>query len=120
MNIPGPFPNNAHRPHTDAPTIRLLGAPQMDLEEGKESLVLRCEADANPPASIVWRRAGRSEIASLQVNIQLNNYIRCCIVSIVIFVDTKLSHSRCLIIVIIIIMSINTLCIINDIVVIVQ
>lgn len=39
----------------------------MDLEEGKDSLVLRCIADANPPASIVWRRAGRSEIASLQV-----------------------------------------------------
>lgn len=53
---------------SDAPTIRLLGAPQIDLEEGKDSLILRCEADANPPASIVWRRAGRSEIASLQVN----------------------------------------------------
>lgn len=52
---------------SDAPTIRLLGAPQIDLEEGKDSLILRCEADANPPASIVWRRAGRSEIASLQV-----------------------------------------------------
>lgn len=51
----------------DAPTIRLLGSPQIDLEEGKDSLILRCEADANPPASIVWRRAGRSEIASLQV-----------------------------------------------------
>lgn len=54
--------------HTDAPTIRLLGAPQIDLEEGKDSLVLRCEADANPPASVVWKRAGRSEIASLQVS----------------------------------------------------
>lgn len=52
---------------SDPPTIRLLGAPQIDLEEGKDSLILRCEADANPPASIVWRRAGRSEIASLQV-----------------------------------------------------
>lgn len=113
-----------HTDRTDAPTIRLLGAPQMDLEEGKESLVLRCEADANPPASIVWRRAGRSEIASLQVNIQLNNYILCCIVSIVIFVDTQLSHSHCLIniiiIIIIIIMSISTVYNINDIVVIVQ
>lgn len=52
----------------DPPTIRLLGAPQIDLEEGKDSLVLRCEADANPPASIVWKRVGRSEIASLQVS----------------------------------------------------
>lgn len=54
--------------HLDAPTIRLLGAPQIDLEEGKDVLILRCEADANPPASIVWRRSGRSEIASLQVS----------------------------------------------------
>ncbi|XP_055635202.1 irregular chiasm C-roughest protein isoform X2 [Toxorhynchites rutilus septentrionalis] len=54
-----------------APTIRLLGAPQIDLEEGKDSLILRCIADANPTASIVWRRAGRSEIASLQEALQL-------------------------------------------------
>lgn len=56
---------------TDAPSIKLLGSPQIDLEEGKDSLVLRCEADANPPASIVWRRAGRSEIASLTESLQL-------------------------------------------------
>lgn len=56
---------------TDAPTIKLLGSPQIDLEEGKDSLVLKCEADANPPASIVWRRAGRSEIASLTGSLQL-------------------------------------------------
>lgn len=55
----------------DAPTIRMLGAPQIDLEEGKDSLILRCTADANPTASIVWRRAGRSEIASLQESLQL-------------------------------------------------
>jgi hypothetical protein len=55
----------------DSPTIKLLGSPQIDLEEGKDSLVLRCEADANPPASIVWRRAGRSEIASLTESLQL-------------------------------------------------
>lgn len=48
-----------------------MGAPQIDLEEGIDSLVLRCQADANPPANIVWRRAGRSEIASLQESLQL-------------------------------------------------
>lgn len=58
----------------DPPTIRLHGAPQIDLEEGKDSLVLRCEADANPPASIVWKRAGRSEIASLQVSTTLIDF----------------------------------------------
>lgn len=56
---------------SDAPAIQIIGTPHMDLEEGKDSLVLRCIADANPPASIVWRRAGRSEIASLQVRIML-------------------------------------------------
>ena len=49
----------------------MLGSPQIDLEEGKDNLILRCEADANPPASIVWRRAGRSEIASLSESLQL-------------------------------------------------
>uniref|UniRef100_T1GUH7 Ig-like domain-containing protein n=1 Tax=Megaselia scalaris TaxID=36166 RepID=T1GUH7_MEGSC len=49
-----------------APTIRLIGAPSVDLEDENDSLTLRCISDANPPASIVWRRAGRSEIASLQ------------------------------------------------------
>jgi len=53
----------------DAPSIRLIGSPEIDLEEDKDALVLRCVADANPPASIVWRRAGRSEIASLQVSL---------------------------------------------------
>lgn len=57
----------------DAPTTRLLGAPQIDLEEGKDSLVLRCESDANPPASIVWRRSGRVEIASLEVRVVTHN-----------------------------------------------
>uniref|UniRef100_A0A1B0AC74 Ig-like domain-containing protein n=1 Tax=Glossina pallidipes TaxID=7398 RepID=A0A1B0AC74_GLOPL len=54
-----------------APTIRLIGSPEIDLEEDKDALILRCVADANPPASIVWRRAGRSEIASLQETLQL-------------------------------------------------
>lgn len=60
---------------TDAPTIRMLGAPQIDLEDGKDSLVLRCEADANPPASIIWKRAGRSEIASLQVSFTVSFFM---------------------------------------------
>lgn len=60
-----------HDKKPDAPTIKLLGSPQIDLEEGKDSLTLRCEADANPPASIVWRRAGRSEIASLSESLSL-------------------------------------------------
>lgn len=56
---------------SDAPTIRLVGAPTGDLEEGRDALVMRCVADANPPASVVWRRAGRSDIASLEESLQL-------------------------------------------------
>lgn len=56
---------------TDPPVIRLLGAPQVDLEEGKDFLILRCEADANPRAGIVWRRVGRPDIVGLQETLQL-------------------------------------------------
>lgn len=58
-------------PSTDPPVIRLLGAPQVDLEEGKDFLTLRCEADANPRAGIVWRRIGRSDVVGLQETLQL-------------------------------------------------
>ncbi|XP_055848314.1 hemicentin-2 isoform X1 [Episyrphus balteatus] len=54
-----------------APKIRLIGSPEIDLEEDKDALIMRCVADANPPASVVWRRAGRSEISSLQESLQL-------------------------------------------------
>lgn len=43
----------------------------MDLEEGKDFLSLRCEADANPRAGIVWRRVGRPEIVGLQETLQM-------------------------------------------------
>lgn len=43
----------------------------MDLEEGKDFLTLRCEADANPRAGIVWRRVGRSDVVGLQETLQL-------------------------------------------------
>ena len=33
-------------------------------------MVLRCVADANPPAKIVWKRAGRSDIVSLEETLQ--------------------------------------------------
>ncbi|XP_068084855.1 kin of IRRE-like protein 2 [Anabrus simplex] len=48
------------------PEVRMSGAPTKDLEDGKDDVVLRCVADANPPATIMWRRAGQSEIASLE------------------------------------------------------
>ncbi|GLG92414.1 Irregular chiasm C-roughest protein, partial [Gryllus bimaculatus] len=47
------------------PEVKLLGAPVGDLEEGLDTVELRCAADANPPAKVMWRRAGRPEVAAV-------------------------------------------------------
>lgn len=42
--------------------------PTGQLEEGRDQLEIRCLADANPPASILWRRTkspGVAEVASI-------------------------------------------------------
>ena len=52
---------------TDAPQVKLLGAPDTDLEENKNTVTLRCIADANPPAQVNWRRLGGSQTYSFQV-----------------------------------------------------
>ncbi|KAJ9592667.1 hypothetical protein L9F63_015663, partial [Diploptera punctata] len=52
------------------PEVRLQGVPLHDLEESRDDVVLRCVADANPPAKIVWKRSGRSEIVSLEETLQ--------------------------------------------------
>ncbi|XP_076391602.1 kin of IRRE-like protein 3 isoform X3 [Megachile rotundata] len=51
-----------------APETRLVGVPTGQLEEGRDQLEIRCLADANPPASIRWRRtksSGVTEVASI-------------------------------------------------------
>ena len=54
---------------TDAPDIRLIGQPEGDLEENRDTVTLKCIADANPPATIIWRKVGRPEIFSFQVKV---------------------------------------------------
>lgn len=49
----------------DPPEVQLKGMPSHDLEEGKDTLTLRCLADANPPASVIWQRVGSRDISSL-------------------------------------------------------
>lgn len=49
----------------DPPEVRLEGVPNHDVEEGKDTVVLRCTADANPPATIIWQRLGSREISSI-------------------------------------------------------
>lgn len=56
--------------------MRLQGAPTQDLEEGRDNVVLRCVADANPAAKIVWKRAGRSDIVSLEETLQFRPVAR--------------------------------------------
>jgi len=60
----------------DPPEVRLQGAPTHDLEEGRDNVVLRCVADANPPAKIVWKRVGRSDIVSLEETLQFRPVAR--------------------------------------------
>ncbi|XP_039307870.1 hemicentin-1 isoform X7 [Solenopsis invicta] len=51
-----------------APETRLVGVPTGQLEEGRDQLEIRCLADANPPASILWRKTkspGVTEVASI-------------------------------------------------------
>lgn len=60
--------NCAFRMNLDAPETRLVGAPIGQLEEGRDQLEIRCLADANPPASILWRKTkspGVTEVASI-------------------------------------------------------
>jgi len=60
--------NYAFRMNLDAPETRLVGVPTGQLEEGRDQLEIRCLADANPPASIVWRKTkspGVTEVASI-------------------------------------------------------
>lgn len=47
------------------PEIRLEGQPTRDIEEG-DSVSVKCVADANPPASIIWKKTGFSSIYALK------------------------------------------------------
>lgn len=60
----------------DPPETRLLGTPGSDIEEGVDTVVLRCVTDANPPAAIVWRRAGKPDISSLEESLQFRPVTR--------------------------------------------
>lgn len=46
---------NIHYP----PTVKIVTSSNVDgLEDKKDSVTLKCEADANPPATVVWRKKG--------------------------------------------------------------
>ncbi|CAH1123497.1 unnamed protein product [Ceutorhynchus assimilis] len=58
------------------PETRLVGIPTTDIEDLKDSIAIRCVVSANPKASVVWRREGQSQPASLQELLQFSPAIR--------------------------------------------
>ncbi|XP_063980627.1 nephrin-like isoform X1 [Diachasmimorpha longicaudata] len=48
-----------------APETRLVGVPPGQLEEGRDKLEIRCIANANPTASIVWKRAQGADMEAV-------------------------------------------------------
>ncbi|KAL3285009.1 hypothetical protein HHI36_019138 [Cryptolaemus montrouzieri] len=58
------------------PETRLIGIPQEDVEDLKDTVSIRCMVSANPRASVIWRREGQSQPASLQELLQFSPVIR--------------------------------------------
>ncbi|XP_072156592.1 irregular chiasm C-roughest protein isoform X2 [Bemisia tabaci] len=55
---------------TYPPEVRLTGTPTTDIEEGKDVVALRCITDANPPATVQWRRSN-GDIRSTEESFRL-------------------------------------------------
>lgn len=51
----------------DAPETRLVGVPIGQLEEGRDRLELRCLANANPVASILWKRTKGADMEVVSI-----------------------------------------------------
>lgn len=56
---------------SDPPEISLEGRPKEEIVEGM-SLTLRCRADANPKANIIWRKSGHSGIYDIKDYIEFS------------------------------------------------
>jgi hypothetical protein len=59
-------------PTTDPPTVRIETSPLEYLEEQKDPATLRCVADSNPPASILWRKEGLNGVFSPDAEINFS------------------------------------------------
>ena len=53
-----------------------MGQPQDDIIEKAESVVLRCAVDANPPASVIWRKEGKQDIFSFEETLEFRPVMR--------------------------------------------
>lgn len=68
--------NNQLNKISDVPETRLVGIPTSDIEELKDSVAVRCVVSANPRATVVWRREGQTQAASLQELLQFSPAVR--------------------------------------------
>uniref|UniRef100_A0A2P2I5N8 Kin of IRRE-like protein 3 n=1 Tax=Hirondellea gigas TaxID=1518452 RepID=A0A2P2I5N8_9CRUS len=59
-----------------APTVTLEGAPEGDIEEGVDSVSLKCIADSNPPSNVMWRREGDQNVFSFQDTVKFDPVTR--------------------------------------------
>ena len=53
-------------------TDTFQGSQNVSLREG-DSVIIRCKADSNPPASVAWRRAGEMGMWSTQPEVLIEN-----------------------------------------------
>ncbi|XP_071051965.1 kin of IRRE-like protein 2 isoform X3 [Onthophagus taurus] len=58
------------------PETRLIGIPTTDIEEHKDPVAIRCMVAANPRASVVWKKEGQTQAASLQELLQFSPAVR--------------------------------------------
>ncbi|XP_045463992.1 hemicentin-2 isoform X2 [Harmonia axyridis] len=58
------------------PETRLTGIPTDDVEDLKDTVSIRCLVDANPRASVIWKREGQIQPAGLQELLQFSPVIR--------------------------------------------
>ena len=63
-------------PPLDPPTVRIETSQIEYLEEEKDPATLRCIADSNPPATILWRKEGLDGIFSPDAEINFSPVTR--------------------------------------------
>lgn len=61
---------------TDKPIVSVSRTTDEMLEEGRSSVTLECQADANPPARIFWKKMGPAEQRQYTERLEFNPVMR--------------------------------------------
>ena len=48
----------------DPPTVSIETSDLDYLEDQKDTVVMKCHADSNPPSTVIWRKEGLDEVFS--------------------------------------------------------